>query len=115
MKYVLSIVMPLLLWSPANALTGNDLYDDCIRQVKTATNDLACIAYIRGVLDGFQHGRLMNSAGLSICEPLALTANQARLVIEKYLKDNPADLHIGAAALSLTALMIAYRCPKKTN
>lgn len=95
--------------SPASALTGNELYQNCTDG--TLEGKLACAAYIKGVSDGLHMGATMSKAGMTFCWPAdGLEPTQARLVVERFLRDRPQHLHELAGILTATALHEAFKC-----
>jgi hypothetical protein len=48
-------------------------------------------------------------AGSSLAHPYGVMFGQ---VVEKYLKDNPEQLHMPAASLTLLTVMASWPCPK---
>jgi hypothetical protein len=100
----------------ALALTGTELYQSC--QDKTpGVGFTACLSYSRGVMEGLLIGKILSKKGpLPYCPPDdGLSATQARLIIEKYLKDHPEMLHKQAAFLAAEALMAAFPCPGNSS
>lgn len=108
-------VATLALFSsqPALSVTGTQLYKQCSDKSEGIGN-LGCMAFVRGFLDGFTLGIAAGKRGLSWCPPAkGIEADQARLIIEKHLRDHPQDLHAGAAFLSGDALMQAFPCQRR--
>jgi hypothetical protein len=99
--------------SNANALSGLELYRTC----NTKPLEIACMAYIRGVLDGMQAGRALakENPPLYCPPPQGTPADQARLIIEKYFKEHPDELQEGAGALAMAALVKAFPCKQNSN
>jgi Rap1a immunity proteins len=100
----------------AHALTGTQLYQECLDKSK-GFQDLACLSYVRGFVDGmFMGGAVAAQFAGQYCPPKdGIDAIQARLIIEKYLRDHPENLHIEVGLLAGTALMAAFPCPPKSN
>ncbi|UYM17089.1 Rap1a/Tai family immunity protein [Endozoicomonas euniceicola] len=61
-----------------------------------------CIGVVVGVI----------SASDKICLPENVTFKQAVLIVEKYLKDNPQELHFSEGSLAEYALSKTWACPK---
>jgi len=120
--------LALFLWAgnaQAKSIdTGNDLLETC--ESKKNEQQLACINYITGVIDGiaFQTGfvigilsvatqsRLAKYPGIlkHYCIPHGVTFGQLRLILTKYLLNHPVDLHIIPPILIRDALVQAYPC-----
>jgi hypothetical protein len=50
------------------------------------------------------------------CRAKGVTVGQQKLIVEKYLRENPDKLHLPFARLALDALQKAFPCPpKKSN
>jgi hypothetical protein len=45
------------------------------------------------------------------CIPNNLTGDQAKLIIEKFMKDNPQYMQLSAEMVAAHALVIAFPCP----
>jgi hypothetical protein len=99
----------------AAAFTGTDLYQQC-QDKKRGIRDLLCIAYVRGFIDGITAGtaipRSRHASEFCLPEKVAISAEQARLIIEKYLRDHPEQLHEEAELLAATAIMLAFPCKR---
>lgn len=92
--------------------TGNDILSMCkdpsaTLEWKELAGDQSCLNYIMGVFDGYE----VTSKG-GICRPEGVTFGQVELVVLKYVKDHPEELHEPAAALVLLALKNAFPCSK---
>ncbi len=55
-----------------------------------------------------QHAAGMN---MSVCLPEGITGEQAILIIEKFMKENPKILNMGADVVAHFALWQAFPCP----
>jgi Rap1a immunity proteins len=101
------LVLPL----EASALTGVELLRFC-RQEKTTRGNLACVTYTRGFIDGFVSATIASNKNARACIPSdGVSADQGRLIIEKYLRDNPEKLDLEAGNLAMAAMIAAFRCP----
>ena len=100
----------------AGALTGTELYRAC-RQKALSAGGISCIAYVRGFVDGITlgHGLGKTSPTVYCLSAAGLDADQARLIIQKYLRDHPESLHLEAGNLAANALTEAFPCPSKSN
>lgn len=66
-----------------------------------------CRQYILGAADTLSYLQVGE-----ICYPANVSTDQLRLVVVKWLQDNPAELHLGAPEIVDKALRIAFPCPK---
>jgi Rap1a immunity proteins len=98
--------------APAVAVTGTQLYESCQGKARGAALDLSCAAYVRGLVEGLQLGRHLGMHAPKLyCPPKdGLDPQQARLIIEKYLRDHPERLHENSSFLGMDALMGAFPC-----
>jgi hypothetical protein len=102
--------------SDVQALTGTQLYQECLDK-GNGMSEVACLAYVRGFVDGMFMGTTVTKkfAG-QYCPPKEGTdAIQARLIVEKYLREHPESLHVEAGLLVGTALLGAFPCAKNSN
>jgi hypothetical protein len=67
---------------------------------------------------GFQSGIIssqnlaqVNKLKPTSCIPYNVTEDQAKLIIEKFLRDNPRYMQLSAAMVAAYALLIAFPCP----
>jgi Rap1a immunity proteins len=114
MKYVIAVIA---LFVATGALAevgfnGTQLYETC-RAKKYGPGDIACTGYVRGFIDAMLIGTLSATMpGPKYCPPKeGLDATQARLIIEKYLRNNPEKLHQHAGFVAAEALFKAFPCP----
>ena len=97
------VAVCLLATSPAMAtMTGNDL--------KLAADDgeKHPNSYPDGVFDGYVTG--VTETITNLCIPDTVSDGQIMVVIRKYLKDHPEELHLYAPALILKAVQAAWPC-----
>jgi Rap1a immunity proteins len=113
-RFVLLLIF-LLVASSAKAqtsnLTGNWLYTVC------ATSDqqgqLICQMWISGFQAGIissQNLAQVNKLKPASCIPYDVTADQAKLIIEKFLRDNPQYMQLSAEMVATYGLVIAFPC-----
>ncbi len=116
-RFVLLLIF-LLTASSANAqlaqtpnLTGNWLRTVC------ATSDQRGQVICQMWISGFQAGIIssqnlaqVNKLKPASCIPNNVTADQAKLIIEKFLKDNPQYMQLSAETVATYALVIAFPC-----
>jgi hypothetical protein len=110
MKCILFAVVALVLAQTnarADFMDGNLLLSDCEDTI--SDNQVLCPGYIMGIHDFIMS---FQSAGLfkATCFPENATAHQFQLVIEKYLRDHPADLSRAASEQVYIALIQAFAC-----
>lgn len=96
-------------------LTGTDLDMLCGDHDSNSDRDLLCSTYVHGFLDGLNIGATLPKKRLRYCPPRDLTVPQAKLVIEKYLRDHPTELKLDAGTIAARAFLAAYPCPGQTN
>ena len=105
MRHWIAICL-LLAATPAHALTGVQLYRNCIEAKQNSVQDLSCISYVRGFIDGMAMGGKGH-----FCPPdIGISTDRGRLVAEKYLRDHLEDLHIDAGLLLGSAFTKAFPC-----
>ena len=88
--------------------SGNDLYELCTSDTKSAK--AVCETWISGFQAGIFAANLGAKTNLSACLPVGFTGNQAKLIIEKFMKDFPATLHNKAEVVALFALSREFPC-----
>jgi hypothetical protein len=114
-RFVLLLIF-LLVASSAKAqtsnLTGDWLYTVC------ATRDQQGQTICQMWITGFQAGIIssqnlaqVNKLKSASCIPYDVTVDQAKLTIEKFLRDNPQYKQLSAAMVAAYALVIAFPCP----
>ena len=103
----------------ANAVTGNVLLEKSGEYEKHLAGQDAkpfeigmCLSYIHGVWDMIRLRSLekKNDPLFENCPPDGTMTEQGVLVVIKYLKENPADLHHHAIAHITEALQEAWPC-----
>lgn len=87
---------------------GNILIELCTASGEWAAH--SCESYIVGVLDTYED--LIQSGEVrAICLPDGARSKQLSLVVSKYLKEHPENLHFRASSLVSEALFTAFPCP----
>jgi hypothetical protein len=85
----------------AEALNGNEYI---------ASSDSTRILLVTGLEEGFSMSHsLLNKASLW-CEKEGVTFGQAKLILDKYLQENPAQLHNDLSLSYATAMTISFPC-----
>ncbi len=72
--------------------------------------DVGCTVYLRGIMDGIVMATTANDMNRQICFPKGVTLPQVRLIVEKYMAENPDKLHDPAAGVAYSALYPAFAC-----
>jgi hypothetical protein len=68
-----------------------------------------CLAYVNGFAGLHSLPEIQNL----FCPPTGVTIGQMKEVVTKYLRDNPAKLHLNMNRLVLNALREAFPCPPR--
>lgn len=102
---VLMIFVLMLFASSGNAQTGSTLYESCNEK----KHEVLCGAYIRGVAEGIAIGQELGPQG-RLCFPENVSNLQLRLVVEKYMRENPAKLNQGTSLIVMLALHESFAC-----
>ncbi len=86
-------------------------------EVPAAPAEISCTSYLQGFVDGFSLEQARADAGLPpFCFPLgSVSVTQARLIVQRYLKDHPWNLHKDAGFLISMALVDAFPCPSSKS
>lgn len=87
---------------------GNILIELCTTSGEWAAH--SCASYIVGVLDA-QEDSIQSGGVRAICLPDGVKSKQLSLVVSKYLKEHPENLHFRASSLVSEALFVAFPCP----
>lgn len=115
MKGVATVFLATMISSSALAQSptpGMFLFNQCLGPNKSNLTELECQIYFVGFFEGF-----MTAVGLPanpICVPPNATANQVKLITEKYMQDHPEQLNHPAGAIILDAMFAAFPC-KRSN
>jgi hypothetical protein len=101
-----------IMTAEAEDFNGMALYQYCEHHDPDHVYESAlCGFYVRGFLEGMLLG-----AGIGakvFCPPEAgISAPQARLIIEKYMRENPKALNAQVGAVAGAALITAFPCKK---
>jgi hypothetical protein len=115
-RLILVILIAVGLPSAAysGVFTGMELRQLC---VGTKSDQDLCGIWISGFHSGLGAAQSTAKDARVTCIPNGTTGDQARLVIEKFMAEQPNVLHLGADAVSFIALTRAFPCPssKKSN
>jgi hypothetical protein len=114
-RFVLLLIL-LLMVPSAKAqntdLAGNWLYSVCASGDQQG--QLICKMWISGFQAGMfssQELARANKLKPASCIPNSVTGDQARLIIEKFMRDNPRYKQLSAEMIAAYALEIAFPCP----
>ena len=101
------IAVILLAASPAMAIDGKGLKSlaDVGEEAPIYFSNGYVVGYILGVIETTTYSDLQ-------CVPDGVTKAQTVLVVRKYLKDHPEDLHLDASYLVIKAIQAAWPCKK---
>lgn len=94
-----------LLSAPAEAVTGNSLFDACERSAEGF-----CAGYILGVVDRIEDQALIEPR--HICFPPGATTRQLIDVVMNYLRKHPEKRHFKASQQVWLALDEVWVCKK---
>jgi len=89
---------------------GNDLSEVCVDSETDTTAYMRyarCGGYILGVVDSITRLKAYDDA---LCLPDGVTAGQLTKVVEKFIDDNPAELHRPGAEVVAFAMFDAFPC-----
>jgi hypothetical protein len=114
-RFILLLIF-LLIVSSAKAQNSN-LTGDWLHTVCAASDQqgqLICQMWISGFQAGIissQNLAQVNKLKPASCIPSDVRVDQAKLIIEKFLGDNPQYTQLSAAMVAAYALVIAFPCP----
>jgi hypothetical protein len=108
----LLFALALLSLSSANAadqLTALTLRQWC--SGKAGQDQISCTAFTPGLINGINVADGVFDQKMKFwCFPNSITAEQAKLVIVKFMNEHPEVLHMGAAPVAAGALHLAFPC-----
>jgi Rap1a immunity proteins len=107
-KWAIAALLALVsVADAASTLKGSELLRHC-----DGANKAFCYGYVLGTIDtiaAFQVGLGANVT--AICFPAdGVSAEQARLITVKWLRNNPEKLHVEAGVLVFSAMGEAFPC-----
>ena len=127
MKTLIAAILTILFFSlsgfalaeegtpKVSKITGSKLLNMC---EENKTTETICTFYIMGVSDGYTTGVSITKDHndiKGICTPKGVTGTQKRMVVEKYLRAHPEELHHDAILLIVLALTDQWLCPRKAK
>ena len=75
-----------------------------------------CLGFLRGLIAGLKGGSVSETKAGGYCPPdQGYSPDQARLIIQKFLRENPQALHQQADVLAAAALLRAFPCPPRSR
>ena len=114
-KLLLAFLMTVSFNANAIFNTGNDLLMACDATSETDTNsalkNVLCMGYIAGMIDAIQITFGQYPEIRSFCLPTnGMSINQQVMVVTKYLRENPNQLHETARSSVFIALAKDFPC-----
>jgi hypothetical protein len=104
-----SLLMPARAVAAEDEFSASNLYDYCSEHDK-GTKETACTAFIHGLLDGL----LLGSSAKKYCPPeQGVSVSQGRLIIQKFMRENPKMLNGQAGIAAALAMVVAFPCKSK--
>jgi hypothetical protein len=112
--FLVPLVIAVILCAVPEAqagFSGRNLYDLCSRGEKG--NEAACIAYIRGFLDGFSLSQVRSQRGFRACPPeKPISPETAEQIVRKFMVDHRKLLDQPAAIVAIAALATEFSCKR---
>jgi hypothetical protein len=122
MKYVpLILCASMTIWSaPSSAQTKQSplmqpgasiltLNKMCQEKINTSQYAI-CVAYLRGLFDGMQQAKLVDTTKDTFCPPATPDLDQLRLIIDKWVHDNPTETKVTVGFAAPMAFSLAFPC-----
>jgi Rap1a immunity proteins len=111
-KLMLVLTMALGCIQPAKAAaTGMDLQQWCSAGNDGSIDGTKCFIYMLGFINGLS----LAADGKVWCLPGNLTVGQSMLIVQKWMRDNPEELHQRAGIIAERAMLNAYACKKRVR
>ena len=112
---------PLHARAQARTQTGADLLKYCQVVLEKKPDNAAmldgvgCVAYLRGMSETFDLWKAFNERRRQnnpppACVPNGVTSREIAIVVVKYIRRHPTEMHHAVSDVALTALMDAYPC-----
>jgi hypothetical protein len=126
---LIAVVLTLVVFpvhAPAQVQTGADLLKNCQVVLESKPNNTAmldgvsCLSYLRGMSETFDLWKVFNDRRKQnnpppACVPNGVSAREIAIVVVKYIKGHPAEMHHAVSDVALTALMDAYPCSNSSR
>jgi hypothetical protein len=104
-----------MLATPAysdDKFTASELYKKCTAP-KGGSEQIYCEAYIHGFMHGLWSGEINAEKKITLCKmPDTINTTEARLVVEKYMREHPEKLNQYAGVVAQFAFIEEYGCKK---
>jgi Rap1a immunity proteins len=81
----------------------------CQEKINTSQHAI-CVAYLRGLLDGMQQAKLVDTTKDTFCPPTVPDFDQLRQIIEKWVHDNPTETKVTVGFAAPMAFSLAFPC-----
>ena len=110
-KICVAILLGIASWqvgATASLMDGKALLGDCESQ--SPASFAICLGYLEAAVDTHNTWVGWKDLHAKICVPKGVKPEELRLVVVKYLNDNPKLLHVSGSSLVLNALMGAFPC-----
>lgn len=114
-RLCIAVILAVLTTIPirADGLDGTRLYQICEHHNDDAPESIVCSYYIKGLIEGMLFGSITARETVGYCPPKeGLSTEQGRLIIEKYMRDNPRLLNEQASVIAGAAMLLAFPCKK---
>lgn len=114
-KILFALLLMLSINVHASFKTGNELLMACDStpeiSAENAMPKVLCVGYVSGMVDAIQilFGRFPEIQSFCL-PPKGMSGNQKILIVEKYLKENPNQLHHSARMSVYIAFFQAFPC-----
>jgi hypothetical protein len=86
--------------------------DKMCQENTTSRPYAACLAYLRGLFDGMQQAKIVDDLKNTFCPPPTAESDTLRLIIDRWVADNPNNLNVSVAWAAPLALSLAFQCPR---
>jgi len=106
--YIMAFGTLLSAGSTKYFYNGTKLYNLC--RAENAIDEALCEGYILGVQDAIYSGHL--SDHFSICLPEGVEPDQIRLLLLRFIENNPDIMNFAAEGLVAKTLETSYSCKK---
>ena len=106
----------LLAWTTAFGAHAEDMHSGnfwlarCSEQVTTA-----CLSFLHGAQEMHERMASDDYKRRLFCPPDGITLGQSRLIVVKYLRENPNLLHLPFVSLVTLGLAKSFPCPRNPN
>jgi hypothetical protein len=111
--FVMAVALTfLVLVSPAKAqFTADQLYKLCT--TGDPEGETICRNWVSGFTEGMMNSQTREQKNIPPpCFPNGVTADEAILIVKKFMQEHPQDLHAEAGVISGLALLQAFPCNK---